>query len=65
MELADGSIAAETKHLGNEIFDIPAGDWVQIRHGDPNDPVEVLEEQVPVGKAWNVHIQVTITETDI
>jgi hypothetical protein len=58
--LLDQSISASLNRTGDDRFPMSEHDWLQIRNGS-ND---VLRVQVPAGKKWDVHVFVTIVETD-
>jgi len=45
-------------------IEVPAGHWIQYRHGTPEAPVDDLVAQVPAGKKWVVIMTVGIRETD-
>lgn len=64
MELADASIVASTQYLGNDDFTLSAGKRIQIRDNESGSIVNRLDVEVPAGKSWEVHIHMTVKETD-
>ena len=45
---------------------LAAGEYIQVRIGDPGDPTVILQEQVPAGKVWNdVHFQFQAVEDPV
>jgi hypothetical protein len=62
--LSEDTITAKISKRGAEIVDVTADQWVQYRYGTPEATVDVLVEQVPVGKKWKVTMSVYIEETD-
>jgi len=61
--LIDVPVEAKLIRAGDSQIILAAGDWLQIRHGNPENPTVILQEQVPQGKAWKAHVFVTIEET--
>lgn len=57
-------IPARAIRTGQEELELPAGQWVSYRYGTPENPVDSLLIQVPVGKKWNVTMNVYIEELD-
>lgn len=51
--------------IGDDDFELAAGETLQVRTGVPQSITTLLQEQVPAGKKWSVHIAVTISETDV
>jgi len=47
---------------GELIVTIPAGEYLQIRHGSAESPIADLEEQTPVGHAITYHIKVVASK---
>lgn len=62
--LNDTSIREQIIKSGNGEIIIPAQQWLNVRHGTPQDPETDLEEQVPIGKQWRVRVYISIEETD-
>lgn len=45
---------------------LAAGEWIQVRIGTPEDPVVLLQEQVPAGTVWtDVHFQFQAREDPV
>jgi hypothetical protein len=45
---------------------LAAGEWIQVRIGTPEEPVVLLQEQVPVGKVWTaIHFQFQALEDPV
>jgi hypothetical protein len=59
MELASASVAAQTRYTASGSFTVTAGNNLEVK-GDSNE----LEEAVPGGKVWTVHISLSVIETD-
>jgi hypothetical protein len=60
-------VVVATEHMkkhAEETINIPAGQWLWVYRGPIMNPATELEQQVPVGKVWNVAISITIEETD-
>lgn len=64
MILIENDVATYASKWGTDIITIPAGNWLQIRTGLPESPVDMLLRQVPEGKEWYIQINVSIKETD-
>ena len=64
IELNEKNVTASVLKVGDETIQVPAGQYLQIRHGVAENPVEDLTEQCPAGKVWSVLIYVSIVETD-
>ena len=62
MEFIDTTIVASIRKLGLAQLDVIAGKSLKIETSPYGE--EVLDVEVPVGKAWYVEISVLITETD-
>ena len=58
-------VEAKIIKAGDDAAEIAAGQWLQIRFGDENDPTVMLEVQCPAGKKWTAHAYVSIEETDV
>jgi len=59
------TISAKISKHGTEFIDVlPTGHWLHYEYGVPEAPVQVMVEQVPVGKKWRVTMNVYIEETD-
>ena len=63
--LAIDTIVAKVSKHGAYTVEIPAGQWVNYRYGSPENPVDILLEQVPAGKKWVLTANVYIEETDV
>jgi len=62
MEFAETVIVASIRRLGLAQLDVAAGKSLKIETSPQG--VEVLDVEVPAGKAWHVELSVIITETD-
>ena len=65
MDVIEEPVSAHNKIVGDEEYQVSAGDWIQIRHGPEADPVIDIERQCPAGRAWQVRVFVCITETEV
>jgi len=63
MDLTDVSKPATVEYLGNDVFVLTSGTRLQIRDNETGEIVERLDEVVPSGKSWEIHLHITITET--
>ena len=65
MELTDNS-SVYVGLLGNEDFQLSAGEKFRIQKYVEGEIEDVLENQtVPAGKAWRVQINVEVTVTNV
>lgn len=62
--LITDSITAKVIKSGNSTIEIPAGQWINVRYGTPENPIDLLLEQVPAGKKWKLTANVYIEETN-
>lgn len=62
MELSETNVSACKVMSGGEIENLAAGKTIKIETSPEGE--EILEETVPAGKAWEVRIYISITETD-
>lgn len=62
MTLSEESRPARMSLTGTETVLAPAGKFVKIETAP--DGVEILNAEVPAGKAWTVTVNVYIVETD-
>lgn len=53
------------RYRGQEALDVSEGQWIQIKTGPANDPVTILEVQVPAGKKWEGILLVDFEEYDV
>lgn len=45
---------------------LDAGEWIQVRIGTPEDPITLLQQQVPAGKVWTeIHFQFQAQEDPV
>lgn len=52
---------ARVQLTGQESFTLAAGQRLLLRHQSP--AVELLDAEVPAGKAWNVVVTISVEET--
>lgn len=64
IELETKITPAQVKLVGHGSLSIAAGEFLQIRHGNPAAPVVDLQEQCPAGKNWVGTVDIYLTETD-
>ena len=57
-------IEAKIIKAGDDVAQVVAGQWVQIRTGPEANPIVMLQVQCPQGKKWAAHVYVNIEETD-
>jgi len=57
--------ASSIKYNGNEIIQLEAGDKINIKIKKDGIVEEVLDDEVPVGKIWELFAQVNVVETDL
>ena len=62
MELKDISVEARSVQAGYQLFNVTAGKTLTIETSPQGE--DILSVEVPDGKAWNVQMNVQITETD-
>jgi len=54
--------AATWTHTGEQVFMASAGQFLKIETSPGG--VEILNYECPAGKAWTVHVTVSISETN-
>lgn len=64
MDLEESVVTYNNKFIGNENFDLAAGDRLQLRKRVSGEITDFLDETVPGSKSWNVIISVKIEESD-
>jgi len=62
MEFIDTVVVASVKKLGLAQLELAAGKFLKIETTPQGE--EILNAEVPAGKAWIVEMSVLITETD-
>jgi len=62
MEFIDTVVVASVKKLGLAQLELAAGKSLKIETSPQGE--EILDAEVPAGKAWYVEMSVLITETD-
>lgn len=62
MELKVIQVYGETSMAASDTLNLTAGQWVQIRHGNPDNPVVDLQEVCPVGKKRTIRIAIEVIE---
>lgn len=60
--LIEDTIVAKTTKHGHETITLPAGQWIQIRYGTPNNQTDMILLQVPQGKQWVLTANLYIEE---
>lgn len=63
MELSTKSLPARTKKYGSDVVACTAGKCLVIETSPLG--LEVLNEECPANKAWEVRVSVEIIETDV
>jgi len=53
-----------TRLSGSGEIVIPAGEWLNVRYGTPEEPADELLAQVPPSKQWKVLVTLSIEQTD-
>ena len=64
MDFTNASIPASKQYLATDIIEMSAGHKFQIRNNETGDIVYDLDEVVPAGKKWQIHVHVSVIETD-
>ena len=62
MKFLETEVIASVKKLGVAQLELAAGEFLKIETTPQGE--EVLNVEVPTGKAWYVELSVLITETD-
>jgi len=62
---SDETVDACIKKIGGDVFDLSAGNRIQLRDNGTGETVDRLNEVVPAGKSWHVEISIVITETSV
>jgi hypothetical protein len=60
--LIDESVSRNDR-IGDDDFELVAGQSLIIETSPGG--IEILDEEVPAGKVWTVHVAVVISETDV
>jgi len=60
MDFVATTIPATKHYYGTEKVFLVAGDKLKVEIGDDNE----LSEEVPAGKKWETHVNVSIVETN-
>ena len=63
MELTEESLPARMKRRGCQTFAMAAGKSLKIETSPSGE--EILDVEVPTGKAWQVTVNVHVVETDV
>lgn len=63
MELTEESQPARTKKCGCQTFTMAAGKSLKIETSPEGE--EILDVEVPAGKAWVATVNVHVVETDV
>jgi len=63
MELEQEVSPARVIYRGTDVFSVNENKHLQIRYGTLESPMIALQEQVPKGKTWEVHVVLSIEET--
>jgi hypothetical protein len=65
IDLTEQDVASHRMLVGDDNFELAAGEKVDVRKKVGGELVDVLPTQtVPAGKSWTVSVFVRITETD-
>lgn len=62
--LIESSASAKSTKYGTETIEILTEQWVNVRYGTPEAPIDDLLVQVPAGKKWTFTYTVYIEERD-
>lgn len=63
LSLSQRDVSAKTVKFGSYTFDVAAEKRVNVRYWAPGETT-VLDQNVPVGKAWTVTVSIEIQEVN-